>query len=156
MYRAAIGLTVEDERMTAMSKGSKRDVAPGCHYTLVSNLQCGDGEVNVYETFEPLRSRTHLLTQDGKKVLKALTLSENLKVNCVNVQPQRENECGAISIALAIQLCFYPENEAAIQSRLIDVRTELFRSLKQNQLDYFKYAKVKTGQCEKILFSIDC
>ena len=150
------GLTVEDERMKAMSKGTNRDVAPGCHYTLVSNLQCGDGEVNVYETFEPFRSRTHLLTQDGKKVLKALTLQENLKVNCVNVQPQQENECGAISLGLAVQLCFYPENEVAIQSRLVDVRNELFRSLKQNQLDYFKYVKVKTGQMEKNLFSIDC
>ena len=85
-----------------------------------------------------------------------MTLSENLKVNCVNVQPQQENECGAISLGLAVQLCFYPENEVAIQSRLVDVRNELFRSLKQNQLDYFKYVKVKTGQMEKILFSIDC
>ena len=150
------GLTVENERMKAMSKGSKTDVAPGCHYTLVSNLQCGDSEINVYETFEPFRSQTHLLTPDGIKVLKAVTLSENLKVNCVNVQPQQENECGAISLGLAVQLCFYPENEAAIQCRLLDVRNELFRSLKQNQLDYFKFSKVKNGQKEKILFSFDC
>ena len=108
------------------------------------------------ETFEPFRSPTHLLTATGIQLLKTLTRSEHLQVHCINVEPQRENECGAISLGLAVQLCFYPEGEGAIRYRLLNVRDDLLHCLKQNALGYFRFSKVKTGNSKKILFSINC
>ena len=147
-----LGLDAEHDRMETIRAGGV-DIAPGSHYTLVSNLNCKDGEVNVYETFEPFRCQQYLLSESGVKIIKMLTQSETLKINCINVQQQHESECGAISIGLAIQLCFYPEDEGAMYYRLNSVRTELFRCLRENQLSYFKYSKVKPGSQGRVLFS---
>ena len=148
------GLSSEKERFETMKAGQKEQSSPGSHYTMVSNLQCNDGEVNVYETYHPYRSPEFLLNESGKKLLKILTHSKELQVNCINVQLQDECECGAISLGLAIQLCFYPADEGAVHYRMLDVRKELFRCLKENRLSYFKCSRVKTQQEEKILFSV--
>ena len=77
-------------------------VIPGSHYTMVSNIGCNKGEVNVFETFEPFRSPESLLTADGAKLLKLLCRSEEneLKVNAINVKIQDECECGALAFGL--------------------------------------------------------
>ena len=150
------GLAAEQNRFEDYQDKKEEQCSPGSHYTLVSNLQCKDGEVDLYETFEPYRTKDSLLTADGKKILKILASSEELQINCINVQLQEESECGAISLGLAVQVCFYPAEEGAVQYKLMDVRKELLNCLKQNNLNYFKCAKIKTGQIARSLFSADC
>ena len=149
------GLSSEFDRLQAMRVGDTGVSAPGSHYTLVSNLRCEPGEVNVYETFDPFRTAKSLLTENGKKILKILTQSEQLIVNAVNVKTQEESECGAISVALAVQLCFHPADKDDIHYKMIDVRKELFRCFKENQIGYFKCVKTKIRPDEKILFSFN-
>ena len=141
---------------TELQEGDGEHFTPGSHFTLVSNLQCKAGEVNIYETFEPFRTPESLLTTDGIKLLKILTHSSQLRVNCIDVQLQDESECGAISLGLAVQLCFYASDEDAIQYKLRDVRKELFRCLKNNQISYFAYSKPKIKKAGKVLFSMNC
>ena len=149
------GLASEPDRYKAIAGGQENVVGSACHYTLVSNLQCDEDEVNVYETFEPFRTPEKLLTETGKKMLKILAKSKTLRVNCVDVKPQLENECGAITLALAVQLCFYHEDEGAIHHKMINVRDGLLQCLRLNRLNYFQFSKVKTMPTKKFLFSFD-
>ena len=149
------GMEVEEDRFKAFQAGAIAP-EPGSHYTLVSNLHCKEGEVNVYETFGPYRCPQFLLKESTLKLIKMLTQSKSLKINCMAVQEQTESECGAISIGLAIQLCFYPAEEGAIHYQLNCLRTELFRCLKENQLSYFNYSKLKSAPQGKVLFTMDC
>lgn len=149
------GLSSYDDRTKALRAGEKEKSAPGSHYTLVSNLRCDPGQVDVYETFEPFRTADCLLTENGKKILKVLTQSEKLQVNAINVKTQDESECGAISVALAVQLCFRPADTDDIHYKMKDVRKELFRCLRENQIGYFTCTKMKIKPDEKILFSMN-
>ena len=149
------GLSSETDRYAAFKAGRGEDSVPGSHYTLVSNLQCGPGEVDIYETFEPFRSPDSLLTENGKKILKILAKSQNLTVNCKNVQLQEESECGALAVALAVQLCFHAADEGAVHNKMKNVRRELFRCLKENKIDYFQCSKVKLRDNEKTVFSVN-
>ena len=74
----------------------------GSHYTMISNIGCAENEVNVFETFQPFRSPSSLLSDDGKRLLKILCHSkeEPLKVNAINVKIQDECECGALAFGL--------------------------------------------------------
>ena len=150
------GMEAEIDRFKEFNAGRNEDVAPGSHYTLVSNLHCADDEVNIYETYQPFRNPKNLLRESGVKVIKMLTKSNSLKVNCMNVQDQTESECGAIALGLAVQLCFYPAGEGATQYRMHNVRRELFRCLHENQLSYFKCSKVKSAPQDKVLFTMTC
>ena len=149
------GLNSETDRYAAFKAGSGENSVPGSHFTLVSNLQCGQGEVDIYETFEPFRSHDSLLTENGKKILKILTKSQNLIVNCKNVQLQEESECGPLAVALAVQLCFHAADEGAVHLKMKNVRKQLFTCLKDNQIDYFKCSKVKMTDEQKTLFSVN-
>ena len=149
------GLSSETDRYAAFKAGRGEDSVPGSHYTLVSNLQCGPGEVDIYETFQPFRSPDSLLTENGKRILKILAKSQNLTVNCKNVQLQEESECGALAVALAVQLCFHAADEGAVHNRMKNVRKELFRCLKENKIDYFQCSKMKLRDNEKTLFSVN-
>jgi hypothetical protein len=129
---------------------------PGSHFTLVSNLNCGSGEVNVYETFGPYRNQEALLTPNGKTLLKILCNSEKLKVNCINVQLQEESECGAIAVALAVNLCFYAPDEEAIFRKVLNVRKTFLDCMKNDRLNYFNMAPRKfVAGLSKVLFSIN-
>ena len=149
------GFSSESSRLEVLSKGGRDLNAPGSHYTLVSNLRCNDAEVNVYETFAPYRDPDNLLTSEGKKCVKILAKSEKLTVNCVNVQLQDESECGAISLALAVQLCFFPDDGVAIYSKMKDARSDLYRCLIDDEMNYFHYTKKAIKPNEKVLFSIN-
>ena len=70
----------EDRRANA-ALGQDAGVEPGSHYTLVSNISCEQGEVNVYETFDPFRTEESLLTKEGKKLIKILTSCEKNTTN---------------------------------------------------------------------------
>ena len=59
-----LGIGEEELRMNALRIGQKLH-EPGSHFSLVSNLNCRQGEVNVYETFAPYRDQQALLTQNG-------------------------------------------------------------------------------------------
>ena len=150
------GMEAEIDRFREFNAGRNDDVVPGSHYTLVSNLHCVEGEVNVFETYPPFRNPKNLLRESGVKVIKMLTKSSHLKVNCMNVQDQTESECGAIALGLAVQLCFYPAEERATQYRMHNVRRELFRCLHENQLSYFKCSKVKSAPQDEVLFTMTC
>ena len=149
------GFSAEDDRFEAF-RGGDSDAAiisAGSHFTLVSNLNCKTNEVNVYETFAPYRSADALLTKDGVRLLKSLTKSDKLTVNCLNVQLQDESECGAISLALAVQLCFYPPDGDDIYHKMKNVRKELYWCFKDNQINYFTSTKRTVKPSERILFS---
>ena len=90
-----------------------------------------------------------------KKILKILAKSQNLIVNCKNVQLQQESECGALAVALAVQLCFHAADEGAVHHKMKNVRKQLFRCLKENQINYFECSKVKMKENEKILLSVN-
>ena len=151
------GFSVERDRFDALREGDEDAaiIAAGSHFTLVSNLNCKSNEVNVYETFAPYRSADALLTKEGIRLLKSLTKSDKLTVNCVNVQLQDESECGAIALALAVQLCFYPPDGDDIFHKMKDVRKELYWCFKDNQLNYFTSTKKTVKSSERILFSVN-
>lgn len=111
-------LAIEEEaaRMNALKSGLAGKDVDVIHYTLVSNIHCGPNEVNVYETLSSYRQQTSLLTIEQRKLVKSLLKAENdkVKVNCINVLPQIESECGAISVGLAVKLCFSAPEEKAV------------------------------------------
>ena len=151
------GIAEEELRINAFQAGGFAN-EPGGHFTLVSNLHCRPGEVNIYETFEPYRDQEALLTPNGKTLVKTLCNSENknLKVNAVNVKLQDESECGAIAIALAVNLCFYAPSEEAVFRKIVKVREVLLDCLKNNHLNYFKMApRQNISEHSKVLFSIN-
>ena len=148
------GISSYDSRQQAFSRGEGDTSTPGSHYTLVSNFRCKENEVNIYETFAPFRSPDSLLTSDGVKLLKILTKSNELTVNCVNVHPQEESECGAISVALAVQLCFFPADGYDIHYKMKNVRRELYQSFRDDNLHYFSCTKKVIKPDERLLFSM--
>lgn len=151
------GIGEEELRMNALRIGQKLH-EPGSHFSLVSNLNCRQGEVNVYETFAPYRDQQALLTQNGQKLIKSLYNSKNnpLLVNAINVELQDESECGAIAVALAVSLCFHAPSEEAIHRKFLDVRKNLLECMKQNNLNYFRMAPQEdVPEHSKILFSIE-
>ena len=126
------------------------------HYTLVSNINCKASEVNVYETLPAYRNAEHLLTEDQLEVLRSLTKTDakGLQINCINVLPQRESECGAICIALAEKLCFTAQNEKAIFQRINNARKDLVECLKSNELIEFSSQKmINRINFREVLFS---
>ena len=146
----------ETEQAEALGRGLVRpDVSVG-HFTLVSDIHCAEGEVNVYETYKPYRRKGSLLTSEQKKLLKTLKncKDKSLQVHCVNVVEQSESECGAISIALAVKLCFSAEDEKAVFERLIDVRKDFVTSLRANDLIDFHSRKSDEFDAKERLFSI--
>ena len=112
------------------------------HFTLVSNLFCEENEVNVYETFTPYRCVKGLLTENGIKLLKSLCNAEKkvLKVNCMDVAEQWESECGAIAVALAVNLCFSAPSENDVFKKTENVRQTFLNCMQNNSLTYFKLA----------------
>jgi hypothetical protein len=90
--------------------------------------------------------------------LKILTNSENgnLKVNCVNVCPQREHECGAISFGLGVKLCFTAPDERSIYESFVDARRDFAECLRLNDLVNFESRKADNRLDDNdILFSIN-
>ena len=149
----SFGLDEEDDRLAAIKAGAGDDIVPGSHFTLVSNLFCEPSEVDVYETFGPYRNANSLLTVTGKRLLRSLCNTDSeITVNAVNVAEQRESECGILSVALAVHLCFYAETEKAIYNRIMDVRSTFFNCLTLNSLTYFKMAK-RNVNSQQTLFS---
>ena len=146
----------EEEHGQALARGEARlDLNIG-HYTLVSDIHCSKDEVNVYETLQAYRKKSNILTNDQKKLLKKLKKCEDrpLRVHCVNVVPQREAECGAISVALAAKLCFSTEDEKDVFEKFIDVRRDLALSLRENELMAFESKASNFIGSKEILFSI--
>ena len=150
------GITQESGRIEAMTAGRLAS-EPGSHFTLVSNLNCGQEEVNVYETFPPYKQPENLLTPNGKTLLKILCNStSNLQVNCVNVKEQEESECGALAVALAVNLCFYAQSEETLFRKIMDVRKTFLDCMKNNSLTYFKMSqRVQINEDSKVAFSIN-
>ena len=142
----------------AKKEGKELTAANGGHFTLVSNLFCSENECNVFETFGPYRSSESLLTSNGKRLLRYLCNSgENqLKVKCIDVNLQEENECGAIAFGLALQLCFY-YHEGGLNTKFKDVRKHLLSCLKENALVDFPHSNetLNSTEIEKVLFSIN-
>ena len=148
--------TLKAENKETDNKKTRERSEPGGHFTLMSNLFCGPDEVNVFETFSPYRNDSSLLTANCKKFLKSICKSETkqLKVNCVNVAEQLESECGPLSVALAVHLCFYSPSENAIYKRIEDVRNSFLDCLKQNSLTYFRMSPRHLEPDYETLFTI--
>ena len=150
----SFGFQEEQARAEAMKRKEKKS-EPGGHFTLVSNLFCGENEVNVYETFTPYRCVKSLLTKNGIKLLKSLCNSGQnvLKVNCMDVAEQWESECGAISVALAVHLCFSAPSENDVFKRIENVRQTFLNCMQNNSLTYFQLSPRYIEQ--KVLFTIN-
>ena len=147
------GFEEEAERYKKLKKGVI-SAEPGCHYTMVSNLFCEPHQVRVYETFGPFRSPEVILTRGGKSVLKNICLSEDLPLNvqCINVEKQTESECGALSVALAVNLGL-SSSENSIFQKVHSVRNMYLRFLKENKIKCFKTHERRVDN--QILFSVD-
>ena len=153
-----LAIQEEEEQMRALSRGENRPDALLGHFTLVSNIHCEAKEVNVYETLIAYRKPHMLLTNEQKKLLKVLCNCENdvLKVNCVNVCPQIESECGAISFGLGVKLCFTVPQERAIYEEFVNVRRDFADCLKLNDLVDFESREVTSQvRFNDNLFSIN-
>lgn len=152
-------ISEEDEEI-GFGRGEKRgraDLDIG-HFTLISNIHCGVNEVNVFETLPAYRRKAYILTEEQKKLMKILTKCENdsLKINCVNVCPQTEAECGAISFGLGVKLCFSAPEERSIFESFVDPRRDFVECLKLNDLVNFESRKVGNRlDNSDILFSIN-
>ena len=146
-----------NEQQDAIKKGKEEISGDGGHFTLISNLFCADNECNVYETFEPYRNPRSLLKEDGKRLLRSLCNAGDttLKVKCIDVNLQEENECGPLAFGLALQLCFY-YHEGGLNSKLRDVRKHLLSCLKANELVDFPHtdADLDRKKNENILFTL--
>ena len=153
-----MNMTDFDQQQNVIKEGRVPTALDSGHYTLVSNLFCNENECNVFETFGPFRNPDNLLKADGKKLLKYLTNrgEHPVKVKCVEVNLQEENECGPLAFGLALQLCFY-YHEGGLNRKLIDVREHLLSCLKQNELVDFPHTKdvLDKNVKEKVLFSIN-
>ena len=133
----SFGMEEEGSRLAGTT-----DSEPGSHFTLVSNLFCQSDEVKIYETFQPYRDEESLLTADGKKLIRLLCNTKNeITVFCVNVAEQVESECGALSVALAVHLCFFSPEENNIYNNILDVRSTYLNCMQQNSLSYFKMSR---------------
>ena len=126
-----------------------------CHFTLVSNFNCDDGEVNVYETFEGFRCEKQLLLDQGLDLIRILSGSQggDIVVNCVNVQLQEENECGLLSCALAAQLCLNSPADREFLKKVHKVRETSLECFKQDCLLPFKTTGRITRAQKTFLFS---
>ena len=92
---------------------------------------------------------------DQKKVLKALTKSKNLVFNCINVVPQKEAECAAISVGLAVKLCFSAPAERSLFKEFVRTRQDFVECLRKNCLTDF-HTKEVARSCERdVLFSMN-
>ena len=149
-------LAEEAEAMEAIKQGKwVEDVDLG-HFSLISNINCRENEVKIYETLDTFRSRNELLTISQKNVLKIITGTEkvSLKVHCVNVVSQTESECAAIAFGLAVKLCFTSPDERSVFEEFVDVRRDFSECLKNNNLNNFRSRKVKSDSND-IIFSIN-
>ena len=158
IFPRRFAIAEETQQAVALGKGEERPDLDIGHFTLVSNIQCEQNEVNVFETLPAYKNRSTLLTEEQKGVLKILTKSErgNLKVNCVNVCPQREHECGAISFGLGLKLCFTAPEERSIYESFVDPRRDFTQCLRLNDLVNFETEKVENRfDMNDILFSIN-
>ena len=146
----------EKEQAEALGRGELREDVSVGHFTLVSDIHCDKDEVRVYETLLAYRKKDSVLTKDQKKLLKILKncQDKSLRVQCVNVVPQKEAECGAISVALAVKLCFTAEDEEAIFDSFVDVRRDLVATLRDNNLLNFESKRQTLVDLKQILFSI--
>ena len=145
----------EEAELAFGGQGEKREVYIG-HFTLVSNIRCEEGEVRVYETLPAYRNPKTLLTEEQKKLLKKLAKIKDeklLRVDCVDVCPQREQECGAISFGLAVQLCFTFPEEKSLFASFVDVRRDFVKCLRAN--DVVMFETLKRDVSSDVLFSID-
>ena len=144
MFPRRFAVAEEGEQEEALARGEVREDLIIGHFTLISNIHCQADEVNVYETLPAYRTQSAILTSEQQKLLKVLTKCENktLKINCVNVLPQTEAECGAISIGLAVKLCFSALEERAVFESFVDVRRDFAECLKLNDLVNFESRKV--------------
>ena len=141
---------------TRRKKAKKmEDIPPGCHFTLVSNYGCEEGEVNVYETFQGYREEDMILTEEGLAIVRILSNAEvgKLVVNCVDVHLQEENECGLLACALAAQLCLNSPTDRAYLKKIHDVRKTSLECLKENCLVPFKTSGRVTRAQQSYLFS---
>ena len=150
----------EEEQQIGFGRGKKRAraVLDIGHFTLISNIHCGVNEVNVFETLPAYRRQAYILTEEQKKLLKTLTKCENndLKINCVNVCPQTEAECGAISFGLGVKLCFTAPEERSIFESFVDARRDFVECLKLNDLVNFESRNVENRlDNSDVLFSIN-
>ena len=158
IFPRRFALTEETQQADALGRGEVRPDLDIGHFTLVSNIQCEQNEVNVFETLPAFKNRSTLLTEEQKGLLKILTKSgtKNLKVNCVNVCPQTEQECGAISFGLGLKLCFTSPEERSIYESFVDPRRDFAQCLRQNDLVNFETRKVQNQlNGNDILFSIN-
>ena len=157
IFPRILAIVEETEQAEALGRGEKKPDLDIGHFTLMSNIHCEPGEVNVYETLPAFRSPSALLTKEQKALLKRITYSEfnSLKINCINVNPQRELECGAISFGLAVKLCFTAPDEKSVQESFVDVRRDFTECLRTNDLVEFQSKREKhTLDQNEILFSI--
>ena len=156
IFPRKFAISEEAANIRALQSGESRSPVNCIHYTLVSNIHCESSEVNIFETLPAYRNVERLLTEEQKKVLKMLTNTENetLKVNCVNVFPQSESECGAICIALAAKLCFTAKEERSIFERFVNSREDLVSCLTSNDLISFKSLNIRSPlSFNEVLFS---
>ena len=130
---------------------------PGSHFTLISNLYCEAFEVKCYETFGPFRNQENLLTADGEKLIRTLcglasSDLQEVEVTCPNIPTQRENECGALAFAVALQLCFhYPLG--GVYSQIQNVREHFLECLQRNELTDFM--TISNSVNDEMLFTIN-
>ena len=146
------------KKIELKGRGEQREDLDIGHFTLVSNIHCNAGEVNVFETLPAFRRQSHLLTEEQKKVLKIITkrVNSSLKINCINVCPQREAECGAISFGLGVKLCFSAPEEMSIYESFVDARRDFAECIRLNDLVNFESRKVQNRlDTRDILFSIN-
>ena len=158
IFPRRFALAEETTQADALGRGEARPDLDIGHFTLVSNIQCEKNEVNVFETLPAFKNHSTLLTDEQKGLLKILTKSEKnyLKVNCVNVCPQTEQECGAISFGLGVKLCFTAPEERSVFESFVDARRDFVRCLRQNDLVDFETKKVENRlDVNDILFSIN-
>jgi len=124
---------------------------PGSHFRLISNIGCGPGEVQIYDTLSANRNPSQLCNNDTKKLLKILCKRDTLKLIANNVQPQRETECGCLSIALASMLVVDPKSEDMFKS-IKDVRKTTLSLLRQNHV--IEYQTIGKPRSPKQLFTV--
>lgn len=149
-------LVMDDYRLykDAKEKGKSRSDFGGFHFTLVTNLHCNKGEVNIFQTLEYYRSPSMLLNEEEKRLLKLLCKcgSNPLKVKAMKVPLQKENECGPLAFELAQKFCFY-HDEGRLNSKVNNSRKHLLSCLKADKIIDLQLEFEGEPENDSVLFS---
>lgn len=119
----------------------------GNHWACLSNSFCGDGEIDLYDSYHTTPNQSNGILKQACTILRSERSS--ITVNVINVQKQRSSsDCGLYAAAMALDLCngVDPFEHSYQQSQM---REHLKCCFEKIQLTRFQLA-TNSSECRQI------